>query len=338
MTPLRSCSASPDPPSALRVVALCGGVGGAKLALGLDSVLAQGQLTIGVNTGDDFEFLGLHISPDLDTVLYTLAGVNDPVRGWGRRDESWHFMTTLAQIGGENWFSLGDRDLALHVERTRRLRKGETLSAVMGDLARRFGLRAILLPMTDQPLRTMVHTVEGVLPFQDYFVRLRCAPRIIGISFSGATEASANPALISALADPEVSAVVICPSNPFLSIDPILAVPGVRAALKRTSAPVVAISPIVGGRAVKGPTVKIMRELGLAVNSKTIAAHYAGLIDGIVIDNSDAAHKDHMDVPVHVARTLMRNIDDKGKLAQTVLSFARALNEGMVLRRASNAQ
>ncbi len=337
MTSPEGSFAGPNPAPASRVVALCGGVGGAKLALGLESVLAQGQLTIGVNTGDDFEFLGLCISPDLDTVLYTLAGLSDPVRGWGRCDESWNFMAALEQLGGENWFSLGDRDLALHVERTRRLRAGETLSAVTGDLARRFGLRAEVLPMTDQPVHTLIHTAEGALPFQDYFVKLRCAPCVTDISFSGAAEASANPALIGALADPKLSAVVICPSNPFLSIDPILAVPGVRAALERTPAPIVVVSPIVGGRAVKGPTAKIMGELGLAVNSKMIAAHYAGLIDGMVIDDSDAADSEHLGVPAHVTRTLMRTAGDKCKLAGAVLSFARALDEGAMPRHTENA-
>lgn len=332
MTSLRDYSAGASPVPVPRVVALCGGVGGAKLALGLQSVLSDGQLTFGVNTGDDFEFLGLHISPDLDTVLYTLAGLSDTVRGWGRCDESWNFMSALEQLGAENWFSLGDRDLALHVERTRRLRAGETLSTAMDDLARRLGVRANLLPMTDLPVRTMIHTAEGVLPFQHYFVKLRCAPAVTDISFSGATEASANPVLIDALADPKLSAVVICPSNPFLSIDPILAVPGVRGALKRTPAPIVVVSPIVGGRAVKGPTAKIMGELGLAVNSSTIVDHYADLIDGIVIDDSDATDTERLDIPTHVTRTLMQTADDKRNLAKAVLSFARALEPVTLLR------
>lgn len=310
-----------------RVVALCGGVGGAKLALGLESTLGAGQLTIVVNTGDDFEFLGLRISPDLDTVLYTLAGLNDSKRGWGRADESWNFMAALETWGGEAWFSLGDRDLALHVERTRRLRAGETLTGVMGDMARRAGIRAELLPMSDETVSTIVHTLEGDLPFQHYFVKHRCVPAVSGVSFDGAEDASANPALLRALADPQLGAVVICPSNPFLSIDPILAVPGIRAALRRTAAPVIVVSPVIGGQAVKGPTAKIMAELGLSVNSATIAAHYAFLADGLVIDQSDAAQADALDLPVHITRTLMRDADDKRKLARAVLAFAASLYE-----------
>lgn len=327
MTSLRNHSPSSKPVRSPRVVALCGGVGGAKLALGLASVLEPGRLSLAVNTGDDFEFLGLHISPDLDTVLYTLAGLSDPVRGWGRADESWNFMVALGQLGGESWFSLGDRDLALHVERTRRLKAGETLSAVMGDLARRLGLRTDLLPMCDQPVRTMVHTADGALPFQHYFVKQRCAPAVTGISFAGVADAIANPALMRALADPELTAVVICPSNPFLSIDPILAVPDMRAALERTAAPVVVVSPIVGGQAVKGPTAKIMGELGLSVDSNAIAAHYVGLIDGIVIDHSDAADAQWLEMPVHVTGTLMHSAEDKRNLAHAVLAFARSLEE-----------
>lgn len=310
-----------------RVVALCGGVGGAKLALGLERTIDADPLTIAVNTGDDFEYLGLRISPDLDTVLYTLAGLNDTTRGWGRADESWNFMAALEAWGGESWFSLGDRDLALHVERTRRLQAGETLTGIMSDMARRAGIRAELAPMSDEAVRTIVHTAQGDLPFQHYFVKHRCAPVVTGISFDGADDASANPALMRALADPGLRAVVICPSNPFLSIDPILSVPGVRAALRRTAAPVVLVSPIVGGQAVKGPTAKIMAELGLSVNSAAIVAHYAGLIDGLVIDSSDAADADLLDLPVHVTRTLMRDDDDKRQLARAVLSFAASLNE-----------
>jgi LPPG:FO 2-phospho-L-lactate transferase len=310
-----------------RVVALCGGVGGAKLALGLERTLQAGCLTLAVNTGDDFEFLGLHVSPDLDTVLYTLAGVSDTMRGWGRADESWNFMAALERWGGETWFSLGDRDLALHVERTRRLQAGETLTGIMGDMAHRAGIGAQLLPMSDEPVRTIVQTAQGALPFQHYFVKHRCTPEVTGISFDGVDCATANPALTQALADPELAAVVICPSNPILSIDPILAVPGVRAALRRTTAPVVVVSPIVGGQAVKGPTAKIMGELGLRADSAGIAAHYGGLVDGLVIDSSDAAEAETLDLPVHITRTLMRDADDKRRLACAVLDFAAALND-----------
>lgn len=318
-----------------RVVALCGGVGGAKLALGLEQTLEAGQLTIAVNTGDDLEMLGLRISPDLDTVLYTLAGLDDKKRGWGRADESWNFMAALETWGGEAWFSLGDRDLALHVERTRRLRAGETLTGVMGDLARRTAIRAELLPMSDETVRTIVHTEQGNLPFQHYFVKHRCEPVVRGVSFQGADDATANPALLRALADPNLRAVVVCPSNPYLSIDPILAVPGIRAALRRTAAPLIVVSPVVGGKAVKGPTAKIMGELGLTVDSATIAAHYASLADGLVIDHDDAADADRLGIPVQVTRTLMRDANDKRELARAVLDFADALYETQARARAA---
>jgi LPPG:FO 2-phospho-L-lactate transferase len=311
-----------------RVVALCGGVGGAKLALGLETLCGPGQLTVAVNTGDDFTHLGLHISPDLDTVLYTLAGLNDQARGWGRAGETWNFMAALQELGGESWFSLGDRDLALHIERTRRLAAGDTLTAVMRDLALRTGVKAQILPMTDAPVRTIVHTAEADLAFQHYFVKHGCQPAVTGITFSGAADATPNPALLSALAAPDLTAIVVCPSNPYLSIDPILALPGMRAALQRAAAPVIVVSPIVGGQAVKGPTAKIMTELGISVTSGAIADHYRGLVDGLVIDHGDAADASQLEVPVKIARTLMQTTEDKQGLARVVLEFAQTLAAG----------
>jgi LPPG:FO 2-phospho-L-lactate transferase len=246
-----------------RIIALSGGVGGAKLALGLSRVLPPGDLTVVANTGDDFEHLGLSISPDIDTLLYTLAGLDNPATGWGRRDESWNFMAALEALGGETWFRLGDRDLATHIERTRRLRAGESLSQITDDFRRRFGIAARILPMSDDPVRTRVKTKDGWLDFQPYFVRHRCEPVITAIEFAGAADARPQPELLAALADPALSAVIICPSNPFISIEPILALRGVRAALRDCAAPVVAVSPIIGGHAVKGPTAKMMQELGL---------------------------------------------------------------------------
>lgn len=312
-------------PGTDRVLALCGGVGGAKLALGLDRMLAAGRLTVVVNTGDDFEHLGLHVSPDLDTVLYTLAGVSDAERGWGRADESWNFMAALRELGGDAWFALGDRDLAVHVERTRRLRAGETLTSIMAHMARRLRVTADIVPMTDDPVHTIVHTLEGSLPFQQYFVRHRAKPVITGVSFAGASEARPNPALMDALAGPGLVAIVMCPSNPYLSVDPILAVPGIREALRRAAVPVIAVSPIIGGQAVKGPTAKIMAELGVGITSGAIADHYRGLIDGLVIDAADAADADQVDIEVEVSQTLMRSIDDRRRLAGTVLAFAQRL-------------
>lgn len=309
-----------------RIVALCGGVGGAKLALGLDTVLGKGNLTVVVNTGDDFEHLGLHVSPDLDTVLYTLAGISDAARGWGRANESWNFMAALGELGGDSWFNLGDRDLALHVERTHRLRAGQTLGSVTEHLAQRLQLATRILPVTNAPVRTMVHTPEGALPFQEYFVKHRCEPMVTRISFVGAEESAPNPAVLEALAAMNLAAIVICPSNPYLSIDPILAVPGMRAALNQATVPVIAVSPIIGGRAIKGPTAKIMTELGVAISSQSIVDHYRGLIDGLVIDQVDVADGDTLDIPFALCDTLMRNDEDKQRLAKSVLSFADRLS------------
>ncbi|MCH8926615.1 MAG: 2-phospho-L-lactate transferase [Proteobacteria bacterium] len=317
---------SPEDHRAGPVLALCGGIGGAKLALGLYRHLAPGALSVAVNTGDDFEHLGLHISPDIDTVLYTLSGTDNPDTGWGRADETWTFMAALEALGGETWFRLGDGDLALHVERTRRLGAGESLSEVCAAFARRFGLDARILPMTDDPLRTVVHTPDGPLPFQHYFVRERCEPRVTGVTFAGAEAARPNPEILRALADPALAAVVICPSNPYLSIDPILAVPGMRIALGACPAPVVAVSPVVGGRAVKGPTAKIMAELGVPVTNAAIAAHYEGLIDGLVLDRADQAEAAELAVPALVTETVMTSLEDRIALAAAALGFAAELD------------
>jgi LPPG:FO 2-phospho-L-lactate transferase len=309
-----------------QVLALSGGVGGAKLALGLSRVLPAGALTVVANTGDDFEHLGLHIAPDLDTVTYALAGVDNLQTGWGRRDETWSFMETLAEVGGETWFRLGDRDLALHVERTRRLRDGETLSAITADVARSFGIASRILPMSDDRVRTQVQTRDGLLDFQRYFVERQCAPEVTGFAFDGAGRAAPHPVVLAALRNTRLRAVVICPSNPYISIDPILALPGLRAALKAAAAPVIAVSPIIAGRAVKGPTAKMMTELGLSVDAGTVAAHYADILDGYVIDTADAGLADRLDVPVAVTPTLMQSLADRESLARAILDFAGALN------------
>jgi LPPG:FO 2-phospho-L-lactate transferase len=307
------------------VLALCGGVGGAKLALGLYRVLPPDDLVIAANTGDDFQHLGLHVAPDLDTIMYTLAGLANPATGWGRADETWTFMRALGVLGGENWFQLGDGDLATHVERTWRLRQGESLTQITARFAARLGLRTALLPMSDDPVRTMIDTEEGVLPFQHYFVRLRCAPAVRSIAFAGADEARSNPALLAALAAPDLALVVICPSNPYLSVDPILAVPGIRAALAGCAAPKIAVSPIIGGAAVKGPAAKIMRELGVPQTQASIARHYAGLIDGLIIDESDSGEAASLPIPALATRTLMHSLDDREGLAHRVLAFGRRL-------------
>jgi len=314
--------------SDVEIVALTGGIGGAKLALGLHRVLPPGALACVVNTGDDFVHLGLHVSPDLDTLLYTLAGCENPEQGWGRRDETWTFMRVLEQLGGETWFRLGDGDLALHVERTQRLASGATLSAIMDDVRRRLGIATRLLPMSDDPVRTRVRTPDAELDFQEYFVRLRAEPVVRAIGFAGASEARLTPAIEEVLGGVRLRAIMICPSNPYLSIDPMLAVPGLAAALRARRVPVIAVSPLVGGLAVKGPTAKIMQELGIETTNRSIAAHYAGLIDGLVIDEADQSDGALPGVATHVARTLMRTLDDREKLARTTLEFADRLRGG----------
>jgi LPPG:FO 2-phospho-L-lactate transferase len=264
----------------------------------------------------------LHVSPDIDTLIYVLAGLDNPQTGWGRRDETWSFMTALGELGGETWFRLGDRDLAMHVERTRRLRAGETLSRITADTARRLGIGSRILPMTDDAVRTRVETREGVLDFQQYFVGRQCAPEVTGFAFDGAAQAVPHPEVLQALRHPGLRAVVICPSNPFISIDPILALPGLRAALAATAAPVIAVSPIIAGRAVKGPTAKMMAELGLAVDPLAVAAHYRGIIDGYVMDDADSQMAAMLDLPVETTRTLMQSLDDREALAAAVLDFA----------------
>ncbi len=304
-----------------RVVALCGGVGGAKLALGLQRVLGR-NLTLIVNTGDDFEHHGLMISPDIDTVLYTLSGLSDKDRGWGRSDESWNFMGALVALGGEGWFQLGDKDLALHVLRTERLRVGGALTEFVREIAVRLGIQATILPMSDQPIRTVVETADGDLPFQKYFVEHRCEPEVRAIRFDGIDAVGTTDDVRMALESPGLRAVIFCPSNPFLSVDPILATPGIVELLHRVDVPIVAVSPIIGGAAVKGPTAKIMAELNMSATSRAIAEHYRGVIDGLVIDAADGAERGLLDVSVKVSRTLMTSDEDKERLARDVLDFA----------------
>lgn len=312
----------------MSVVALSGGVGGAKLALGLSRMLEPGTLTIVANTGDDFRHLGLFVSPDIDTLVYTLSGLADPERGWGLKDETWQFMDALARIGGETWFRLGDADLAMHVERTRRLANGESLSAITQAIARRLGIGSAILPMSDDPVRTLVDTRDGVLEFQDYFVRRQCTPQVTGVEYSGAGAARPAPGVIEALTAPDLEAIVICPSNPLLSVEPILAVPAIRRALAQRRAPVVAVSPLIGGEAVKGPTAKMMRELGLSATAAAVARRYAGLVDIFMVDPVDADAELPTGMRLAVANTLMRSLEDRENLARAALDAAVAYPKG----------
>jgi LPPG:FO 2-phospho-L-lactate transferase len=304
------------------VLALSGGVGGAKLALGLYRTLPPDTLTVVANTGDDFEHLGLSISPDLDTLLYTLSGQANAELGWGRESETWAFMAALEKLGGESWFRLGDGDLATHVERSRRLAAGETLSAITDDFRRHFGIAARLLPMSDDKVRTRLDTDRGRLDFQDYFVRLRCEPRVRRLEFGGSDRARPHPDFLSALADPALRTVIVCPSNPFISIDPVLSIPGVREALRACRAPVVAVSPIIGGKAVKGPTAKMMEELGLPVDAATAARHYRDFLDVYIADEADRDAVAGLDLPIVLASILMVTPEDRENVARIVLDAA----------------
>jgi len=314
------------------IIALSGGVGGAKLALGLTRVMPPEELLVVVNTGDDFEHLGLSISPDIDTVTYTLAGVANREVGWGRHDDTWSFMETTEVLGGETWFRLGDRDVALHVERTRRLGNGETLSAITADICRRLGIRSRVVPMSDDKVRTRLRTEEGWLDFQEYFVRRRCEPVVHELLFQGAGAARAHPDFLAALTDPSLQAIVICPSNPFISVEPILAIPGVRQAMIDSPAPIIAVSPIIAGQAVKGPTAKMMKELGLDPSAGTVAHRYHDLLDGYVIDHADMSEVVSIDARVTLAQTLMRTIEDREALARTVLDAAAVLRRRKPVR------
>jgi LPPG:FO 2-phospho-L-lactate transferase len=306
------------------ILALAGGVGGAKLASGLAEVLDEDQLVVAVNTGDDFSHLGLHISPDLDTVMYTLAGHSNRQLGWGIEGETWSFMQALERLGGETWFKLGDQDLATHVERTRRLAAGETLSQVAADLSRRLGVRHAIVPMSDDPVRTYVTTDEGRLAFQEYFVRLQCRPRVRQIEYVGAGDAALSAGLQKTLRSKQLKAVIICPSNPYLSVAPILALPGLRAALETLEVPRIAVSPIIAGRALKGPAAKIMQELGVEVSALEVARYYRGLVDSFVLDAQDADLRGGIEAlgqKVLVIDTVMKKPADSAALARAALQF-----------------
>jgi len=309
-----------------KMVALAGGVGGAKLAHGLAQVLPPEQLTIIVNTGDDFERLGLTICPDIDTVLYNLAEVNNPTLGWGRADESFHVLEETKRLGHDAWFLLGDKDIALHLLRRKMLDAGLSLTEVTLDLARRLGVAHPVLPMSDQPVRTVILTPEGPLPFQEYFVRRRTEPTMLGMRLEGLAQARPTEQVRAAL--DEADAIIFCPSNPFVSIGPILALPGVRERI--AAKPTLAVSPIIGGQALKGPAAKMMKEQGLEVSALGVAQHYAGLVDGFVLDERDAGLADAvraLGMTPFVTDSIMRDKADRRRLAVKALGFVERLME-----------
>jgi len=309
-----------------RIVALAGGVGGAKLAHGLALARPEAALTVVVNTADDFSLFGLHISPDLDTVMYTLGGIANPATGWGIAGDTAAALEMIGRYGRDTWFWLGDRDLATHILRTERLRAGASLTTVTAELAGALGIRAAILPMCDEPVATIVETPDGDLAFQDYFVRRRQADEVRGVRFEGIEAATMPPGVAAALR--EAAAVVLCPSNPIVSIGPILAVPGFRDLLRDVSAPVVAVSPIVGGAALKGPADRMLASLGHEVSAAGVAALYRDFLDGIVIDQVDAelaGRIEEMGIAVHVTDTVMRDEAHRRTLADETLAFAAGL-------------
>ncbi len=314
----------------MKIVALAGGVGGAKLAHGLAQILAPEELTVIVNTGDDFEHLGLYICPDLDTVCYTLAGLANPETGWGRVDESWNTISNIEKLGGPKWFRLGDQDLATHLERTRRLKEGQSLSKITNDFCNAWAIKHTILPMTDSPVRTIVETDEGELAFQEYFVHRRCQPRVKGFRFEGVE--AAEPANGTRAAIESAEAIVICPSNPWVSIDPILKI----FSLSPTPLPlgegrrgegkkIIAISPIIGGKTVKGPAAKMYAELGIEPSALAVAQHYRHLLNGFVLDTLDEHLSEKIETKTFVTNTIMNSSTDRARLAADVLHFIGSL-------------
>jgi LPPG:FO 2-phospho-L-lactate transferase len=310
----------------MQIVALCGGVGGAKLADGLQQCLSPGDLNVIVNTGDDFEHRGLPVCPDLDTVLYTLAGVANPNQGWGRADESWQVQAQWRELGLETWFQLGDRDIALHLYRRELLSQGMRLTQISRTLADRFGVPGDLLPMCDAPAPTTVLTEEGEMPFQEYFVKQQCRPAIRGFRYGATGTADFTAEIRSALEDGNLDGIVVCPSNPYLSVAPILAVPGMRDCLARARVPIIAVSPLIGGAAVKGPAAKIMQELNLQVSPLEIARGYADFLDVMLIDPADTellALREPDDPELEAAPIMMRTPYDRRALANACLDALR---------------
>jgi LPPG:FO 2-phospho-L-lactate transferase len=310
----------------MKVCALAGGVGGAKLAGGLQDVLPPGELSMVVNTADDFDLWGLHICPDLDTVMYTLAGISSPETGWGIVDESFETLNMLERYGEEIWFRLGDRDLATHILRTSRMRSGETLTEVTAGLSAVLGVDSAVLPMSDDPVFTVLETAEGHLEFQEYFVRRGQRDEVLAIELRGIQDARPTERVLAAISGAD--AIVLCPSNPVVSVGPILALPGMKEALTSSSAPKVAVSPIVGGRALKGPADRMLASLGHEVSAAGVARMYAGLVGGMVIDRTDEEERagiEALGMRVLVTQSVMLDAEDRARLASETLEFSAGL-------------
>jgi LPPG:FO 2-phospho-L-lactate transferase len=314
-----------------RVIALAGGVGGAKLAYGLARLLLPEKLTVIVNIGDDFEHLGLKICPDLDTVCYTLAGLANPETGWGRIGETWHALESIVELGGPTWFRLGDRDLGTHLERTRLLGSGRPLSSITKEFCLAWNIGQTILPVTDDIVPTIVFTDKGVLPFQEYFVKNKCMPKVKGFEFSNVNKATPAPGVLESIKESEL--VIFCPSNPWVSIDPILAIPGVREELLKLTVPIIAVSPIIAGETVKGPAAKMYAEMGIEPSALAVADHYGyfcdgGLLTGFVLDILDENMSSEilsMGINTSTTNTLMQSNSDREKLAREVLEFGKEI-------------
>ena len=305
-------------------VALTGGVGGAKLCLGFTKILDKSEISFIVNTGDDFKHLDLHISPDLDTLMYTLSGESNETLGWGRKKETWNFLESLGSLGGENWFNLGDKDLAVHVKRTQMLSENIPLSEVTTHLYRKFGIEHKAIPMSDSKVPTKVIIDGEEKSFQEYFVKERCAPIIQKVVYQDANLAEYSTDVNKVLDDPALSGIIICPSNPFLSIGPILSIPQIKRKLESLKVPIVAVSPIIAGEAIKGPTGKIMKELGLKQTAAAVADHYGVLISGFVLDEMDKSLLSAVELlgpRVLLTNTLMKTLDEKVELADNIVQF-----------------
>jgi LPPG:FO 2-phospho-L-lactate transferase len=307
----------------VKVVALSGGVGGARFLRGLVELVDPAELSVVVNVGDDVEVLGLHVSPDLDSVLYALAGIADEERGWGRAQESWNALATVSELGGETWFRLGDRDIGLHLVRTALLAQGQSLSAVTARLTTALGLRVGLLPASDDPLRTFIETAAGTFAFQEWFVARGHRDEVDAVHYTGAPQARAAPGVVECLESAEL--IVVAPSNPYVSILPILAVEEIRLALERRAVPSIAVSPLIGGRAVKGPADSMLARLAGATTPAAVAGCYTGLIDALVIDEADAPAALPGRVSTVVTRTLMSDARARSRLASAVLDAAATL-------------